>query len=69
MLDVQQSHTDIDRVVAKHQIPELLRSSYVEYLDMTFQGSQQRQKKLEPTTPHPRRQRPAVAVVGDASYE
>lgn len=64
MLDVQQRHAYVSRIVPQHQIPELLGATYVEYVDAAFQGSQQRQEKLEPSTPHSGRERPAIAVVG-----
>src|SRR6266511_5168973 len=66
MDDVQQRHANVGAIFSEHHVPELLRSSNVENLDTTFQGSQQRQEKLESTAPHARCERPAVAVVGES---
>jgi len=40
VLDVEQCHANVERLIAHHQIPELLCSTDIEYLDVTFQGSQ-----------------------------
>ena len=69
MLDVEQGHSDVGGVVAEHEVPELLRSADVEYLDMPLQGSQQRQEELESAAAHRGCQRSAVAVVGKTPDE
>src|SRR5687767_10636016 len=69
MLRIEQSHTNICGIVAQHQIPELLCPAYVENLDVAVQLPEERKEKLEAAAPHPRRERAAVAVVGQRANQ
>ena len=63
MVEVEQGHPNVTRIVAEHEIPELLSAADVEYVYMPVDGLQQREKEIESLPPHSRGERTTVTVV------